>query len=91
MASGTSKSKKGADKGEDTTDKGKIAMIAISAVIILGVAGWLMVYFGVVGGNDTPPPPPDLTAGLTEDGKKEFEKAQKDKQDLIKRTPQSGS
>ena len=87
MASGKSKS----NQGESSTDKNKIAMIALSAVIILGVAGWLLVYFGVIGGNETAPPPPDLTAGLSEDAKKDFEKAQKDKQELIKRTPQSGS
>lgn len=77
--------------GESKMDPAKIAMIAISAVIILGVGAWLANYYGLIGGSEHTAPPPDITATMTEEEKTEFKKVEQEKQELIKKTPTSGS
>ena len=76
---------------ENKMDPAKIAMIAISAVIILGVGAWLANYYGLIGGAEESAPPPDITANMTEEEKQELRKVEQEKQELIKRTPTSGS
>ncbi len=78
-----------ASKGE--TDKSKIMMASIAGVIILGVGAWLAKYYGLIGGGDEVPAPVDIRQNMTAEDQKEFDKMQADKQELMKRTPPSGS
>ncbi len=76
---------------ENKMDPAKMAMIAVSAIIIIGVGVWIAYYQGLIGGSEHTAAPPDITANMTEEEKQEFKKVEQEKQELIKRTPTSGS
>ncbi len=76
---------------ENKMDPAKIAMIAVSAIIIIGVGVWIAYYQGLIGGSEHTAPPPDITATMTAEEKQEFQKVEQQKQELIKKTPTSGS
>lgn len=70
-------------------DNKKTAMTAV-AIAALGLAGFLM-YWNFLREEAPQPMPPDITSGMSDDEKKDFEKTQADKQQLIKRTPPAGA
>jgi hypothetical protein len=69
-------------------DNKKVVMTAV-AIAALALAG-LLLYWNFAGEAEQPAPP-DITSGMSDAEKKEFEKNQADKQQLMKRTPPAGA
>lgn len=77
--------------GMDADTKKKAVMGGVAIIVVLAVGAWLYYYF-VVAPNQVPKGPPvDITAGMSETEKAQFEKERKKREDLDKRIPPSGS
>ncbi|MFN9993893.1 MAG: hypothetical protein ACK54H_11155 [Phycisphaerales bacterium] len=70
-------------------DNKKIVLVSV-AIAALGLAGALFMWqFGMFSGPE--PVPQDITSGMSDAEKQDFEKNQADKQQLMKRTPPAGA